>query len=394
VKKFLLVLILLILVSGVFAHTGESHPERNVVFQLDDLDEPAFVPVAAVFGIFGLLFAFSRQGFLLDNFESLMVGGMLWFISGGMLDLFNHHQGAPIDFFTIEHGIAYSGAFFLAGLVSTALIRGWREGDKWKHIPSGYLASVVGPFIILLGGLADMFWHRAFGFEVKTASQGLSPSHLVIFIGAMIFSAGPLLNAYIKGVSDSWKDQWKMLTSASLIATGMLFMANHFHPFINIFSADYYEVPEAAIFLGETLGIIGIVFHTAVMVSIFLFLARRFELVKGSFTLISGLTGLFLSIVNPHLVFIPLSLLSGLIADILYLKVGRMNRRGLRIFSAVFPFTFCLMYFATVEIFYKLTWVVHIWTGVAVLSGIFGLLISFLAVPPEINKESDGSSEA
>ncbi|GHO94701.1 hypothetical protein KSF_047490 [Reticulibacter mediterranei] len=79
------------------------------------------------------------------------------------------------------------------------------------------------------------------------------------------------------------------------------------------------------------------------------------------------------------------TLVAGVILDLLYWRLRPSTKRldALRLFSFTFPIIYNLCFFVTVMFTHgNITWTVHLWMGVTVMSGVAGLLLSYLMTPP------------
>jgi hypothetical protein len=78
------------------------------------------------------------------------------------------------------------------------------------------------------------------------------------------------------------------------------------------------------------------------------------------------------------------ALLGGILADMLLvtLKPSAQRGRALRWFSFLVPSLFFLAYFLSLILIYGIWWNSNMWLGMIFFSGILGLGLSWLAVPP------------
>ena len=112
-----------------------------------------------------------------------------WLLGGIYLDGWAHNHGKVDEsFFTPWHAVLYSGYLAAAAVL---LLRG--RGV----LPPGYWISLIGVVVFALGGLGDMMWHIVFGIEVDIAAL-LSPTHLILAVGAGLIVAGPLRAAWLE----------------------------------------------------------------------------------------------------------------------------------------------------------------------------------------------------
>jgi hypothetical protein len=61
------------------------------------------------------------------------------------------------------------------------------------------------------------------------------------------------------------------------------------------------------------------------------------------------------------------------------------HHREFRAFAFLVPAIFFTGYFLTIHLHTGIAWTVHLWAGSIVLTGLAGLLLSFLTLPPSEN---------
>ena len=91
---------------------------------------------------------------------------------------------------------------------------------------------------------------------------------------------------------------------------------------------------------------------------------------------------------------IPGAALAGFGADILvrWLKPSIERPESLRWFALAVPMVYYGLYYVALIVTHGLEWSVHVWTGSIVLSGIVGLLLSYVLIPPRMPSPLAGSS--
>ena len=72
-----------------------------------------------------------------------------------------------------------------------------RASSLTGAIPIGYGTSVAGVVVFMAGAIGDMFWHIIFGIEVSIDAL-LSPTHLLLLIGALLILSGPLAGRMVR----------------------------------------------------------------------------------------------------------------------------------------------------------------------------------------------------
>jgi hypothetical protein len=155
-----------------------------------------------------------------------------WLILGLFVDGWAHNTRPRLEtFFTPWHALFYSGFAALAAWVWWSVWRRRRPGTSLRTaIPPGYGLAVVGLALFLASGLGDMAWHLAFGIERSIAAL-LSPTHLGLFLGALLAVTAPLRSAW--AAPDGRAGLGRLLPavlSATLAGVLVAFMFQYLHP--------------------------------------------------------------------------------------------------------------------------------------------------------------------
>ncbi len=181
-----------------------------------------------------------------DDVSNRSVGGLrydwamlalcAWLIGGLYLDGWAHaHRSELETFFTPWHAVLYSGFAASAGLVFATLGVNLRRGFAWrKALPPGYMPSLAGAVIFLVGGLSDMVWHTIFGVE-EDVDALLSPTHLALALGGALILSGPLRSAWLR--KDDTAGRLSLLPgilSLAFILCILTFFTQFAHPFSEI----------------------------------------------------------------------------------------------------------------------------------------------------------------
>jgi hypothetical protein len=317
------------------------------------------------------------------RFEWTMVLLCTWLMSGGYLDAWAHRHLARLEtFFTPWHAVLYSGMFaVMAFLAMTALRNQARGRSLGDALPSGYWLSFLGCVLFGIGGVIDLSWHRAFGFEVNIAAL-ISPPHLLLMLALGMIVTGPLRAAWRR---PGLKAPFTAVLSATLMLSMLTFFDQFDQPLVNVWAATHGSAPVAIRYV-EQLGILGIMVQTALLTGVILFLLRRFILPLGSLTLLVGLNGALLSSLEQNFGLIPVAIAGGVAADlaIFWLKPGPGRIRALRSAAFLAPVAVCTLYLLVLELTSGITWPVHLWLGSIFIAGAIGWLLSYLAIPPPI----------
>src|SRR6266508_417344 len=315
------------------------------------------------------------------GFDYVTVLVSSWLLFGLGWDGWAHGQGLPDSFWTVWHLAFYSGYAATALVILGAVARRRPFAASWlEAIPAGYEPAVAGLLVFAVGGVFDMAWHIAFGIETS-ADALLSPSHLVLGLGIALIVYGPIAAAWHRGGGGSFLAQLPAVLSMSRLLS--VFM------FFNLFAGPY----AAIIGLGPrpneaTLArsVLGVYFFSWLIVGFALVALRRRTLPVGALTLILGLNGLGMILVRGHapadmqLTFIFVAFASGAVADVLLWRLRpSIDRPGaLHAFAFLVPFAYFAIYVAIVVLRLGTGWTVHELTGIVVLSGVAGLLLSLV----------------
>ncbi len=314
------------------------------------------------------VFAASRK------FDWVIALFSLWFVSGLHLDEWAHHHEQVETFFTLWHGVLYSGFVVTALALVIGVWRNRAQSTSWQAaIPTGYSLSLVGAALFMFGGMADGVWHTLLGIEVDVEAL-LSPPHLLLAFGGALIVTGPLRAAWVRNENTPTLAQ---LLPAILSATLLLSLMAFFTQYASVLALAANLQRAIPGDLGEAIrsqGIAGVLVQTAVLMGLMLALARRWRMPFGSWTML--LTLHVLLVVAPHENWnlIPIGLVVGLLADVLMHTTGAS-----RLFAVITPIAFFVALFATLALSGGFSWGVPFWSGALVLAGTVGWLMHWLS---------------
>lgn len=303
-------------------------------------------------------------------------------VAGITLDFRSHGQGisfAEEGFLTPEHAFFYTFFLAIAGLLAVATYERWQtEATVTSAVPPGYGVAVVGVFLFGVGGVGDFFWHSAFGFEEGVEAL-VSPSHIMLGAGAALFLAAPVRSALRNPGDYRGFRSLPVVISSSLVLTIIVLFGLLLNPI-----AQLGIVVDEPVFRSYALGWSSLVVFPLFFVATGLLLDRRFTLPPGLLTI----TFLVPAISSVTLIGVPVFVLPVLLGSIALEAIIQWNDEEVlngalvRVFGAIFPVIFVTTYFGLVAWRFRLTWVVHIWTGTIVMAGLAGLLLTY-AMSPE-----------
>ncbi|TME87360.1 MAG: hypothetical protein E6I44_10150 [Chloroflexi bacterium] len=338
------------------------------------------------------------------RFDWIMLAGAVWLVAGVAIDGWAHNTIRPLidTFFTPWHAILYSGYLATSAVLAVTVARNRTPDLTWRGVlPRGYDAALVGVVIFGVAGLLDMVWHIVFGIEVDVGTL-LSPTHLGLAIGGTLIITGPLRAAWFRASDESWSRHLTAVVSLAGLVTLLTFMTQYASPFAGL-SVSAGSEPiwltgslrdgsdltlSRVIAWQEIRGIFGLLLQSGLVMGPVLVVLRRDSLRPGDMTVVLGLNALVMLLTRGNLLALwPLlgyAIVAGVVGDALLLRLRPAATRPLaiRIFAAAVPMVFTTGYFLT-ALGYQggVWWGVPDVTGTIVLTGILGVLLSYLVFP-------------
>jgi hypothetical protein len=324
------------------------------------------------------------------RFDWTMVVLSAWLVSGAFVDGWAHTHGkVDATFFTPWHAVFYTGFVAAAGYLGVHALRNLVRGYPWQALlPSGYGLSLFGALLFWLGGVGDLLWHSLFGLE-KDVEALLSPTHLLLACGVWCIASGPFRAAWQRAEASApaWKQQAPMLLSLTCMLSTCTFITQIAHPIANLWAAGS---PRAPRWLFEEMGVVSCLLDAALLMGLILLALRRWTLPPGALTLVLALNSMAMGFLYYRGAYPWLQVVArvaaGVVADGLlqWLRPAERQPGGLRLFAFVVPVVVTALYFLAVQSTAGIWWSVHLWAGTVMLTGVVGLLLSYLLVPPPL----------
>ena len=328
------------------------------------------------------------------RFDWIMILLCSWLLSGVYIDGWAHNHFNIIDtFFTPWHAALYSGFLSIVIFLAITLARNIRKGYRWwAAVPPGYGLALLGIVVFGIGGVGDFFWHTLFGFDVELATL-LSPTHLMLAAGGLLIVSAPLRSAWLRprdGAKTRWLSQLPLILSLTFVLGALAFMTSFAHPFVQTPATSGFHANGSSPFyiylndLVESWGVLSILLRSSLLIGTMLLLIWRQQVPPGTFTIMMGLSFSMSSVLLGNYILIPVAILGGMAADGFYwlFKPSPEHVGALRLFVFVVPVSLFLLYFLDLRLFRSMWWPLTIWTGSIFMSGIAGLLLSYVLVPP------------
>jgi hypothetical protein len=319
----------------------------------------------------------------LPGFDHLFVAASAWLLAGLYWDGWAHGYGLADSFWTIWHAAFYSGFVAVAVVLFTGISRARRDTRSWRDaIPVGYELATLGVIIFAFGGVFDAAWHTAFGIETSTDAL-LSPSHLILGTGIALMVSGPLVAAWRRGPRVGLVAQLPAVLSLAALLCVFTFFSLFGGPYSGVLGQG--PRPSDAVLVRTLLGMY---LFSALIVGLALIALRGRTLPAGALTVMLGINAIAMILARGHApfevqaTFMGVAIAAGVAGDLLVWRLRPEPARigATRIFAFALPVVFFGFYFAAVILGVGSGWTVHALTGSVLLSGIVGLLLSFVFV--------------
>lgn len=345
------------------------------------------------------------QGYPATNrgFDLVMVLLASWFLGGLFLDGWAHNNIGELEsFFTPWHFVLYSGFGATALWLAFSHYRNVQKGYHWSTaLPKGYGMALVGCALFAVSGFGDMTWHIVFGIE-ESFEALFSPTHLGLATGMAMIFGGIMFSAWERPHTRGWRELFVVAFGMTLLYAQLTF----FTQYATIYNEPLIFAREAMRGVGQELqNVLEITIYAWILIpSLFLsgVLAvgmRRWQLPFGTVALMLGVNALGIQWMNSNLADFPFSVLAaiiaGLIGDVLIyrFKPSPTNIVAYRWVSFAVPTVHWLCLLAVVGIAAGgLWWKIPTWSGVPVLAGLLGVLVSYALVPPQTLDETSPQS--
>jgi hypothetical protein len=357
------------------------------------------------------------------RFDWVFSVGCLLSVVGLYIDGYAHATGLVIKettFWTPYHFVMYGAFAAMVVLLAGCFMDNWWAAGhplpsrfrprqlvddirsalrRW--LPIGYDVTVVGAAMYFIAGGVDMWWHSSFGIEANVEAL-FSPSHLGLLVGAALLRTGPLRSAWLRD-GDHGLGLVPAIASATFLLASLMFFTMYVGPFgITASSVSYGSLGLITSDVGDmsqildwvlVVGIAGIFLHTALLMGMVLLLVDRWgrRLPFGTFTVMFTVTAAALGLIRASflatgpLPLIGVAFVSGLVADVLLqlMDPSARNVWRFRLFAVVVPVVMFALYFGSLAYFSKgVWWSMPLWTGMILLPGTLGYVMSFLVLQP------------
>ncbi|MFC6951784.1 hypothetical protein [Halorubellus litoreus] len=322
------------------------------------------------------------------TFDAVVAVFSLLTVAGIAADFRSHAAGisfAEEGFFTAEHVFFYSAFLVVAVTLFAGTAHRRSRGLDWvAAVPPGYRWGIVGVLVFGFGGVGDFFWHSAFGFE-ESFEALVSPSHLTLAVGSVLFLLSPLRAAARRGEdADTAFGAVPVVVSMTLALAILGMFGGFVNPLVRPYPHFEWESMRSVVTM--------LVAWPLVYVGAVVATLRRFDLVPGAFTVAFGVAAFAIVQVEGYVWLLVPAVVAGVLADVFAVYVRRvgigraLRSRAFTAFAAGLPAAFVTVYFTVVDLTVGIdhsylqeglfNWSIHVVVGAVVLAALVGVLFA------------------
>lgn len=157
-----------------------------------------------------------------------------------------------------------------------------------------------------------------------------------------------------------------------------------------LFTANGHSL-TAPPYLTEALGIAGVLVQAALVMGVTLLAIKQWRLPFGSMLLMFGLSGALMTVFSDRFGLIPYLLAAGFLIDILLWTIRPTaepeHKTRYYLFAFLAPLVYFGLYFLAVHQSGGIGWTMHLWLGSIIVSGLIGVLLALLLLPPFVGPD-------
>jgi len=330
---------------------------------------------------------------------------------GGQIDTWYHgHYGFEIEsFVTWPHALLYAGWVASTTPAVLYLIESRALGaPRDALLPPGYALVILGGAVFGIGGVLDLAWHNAFGFEVGHEAL-VSPTHLVLIYSSGVGVTGLLWAAVAwrrrAGGVGTLAGNAAVALSLGLLLKVTLFAFLYSLPFSTDYASEgtiarnlfgFAGIRAWADMTAQVAGTTGMILYGILLALFVTVPLRRLRLPAGPIATIVLWTAALMWVATPEFwIYLPAAVAAALVGETLWMLVrrgalgGPDGRVGYWLIAFAVPATQLYAYFALMAAFSGgISWSTALWTGAPLLAGIYGLIATAFAIPPRFAEES------
>lgn len=317
----------------------------------------------------------------------------VWMVGGVFIDGWAHINlpSTKETFFTPWHGTLYSGFAAVTIWMVVPLVRR-SERDITSRVPPGYKLAFVGLVVFAAGGAGDALWHTVFGIEVGIDAL-LSPTHIMLLVGGLLVLTSPVRAAWYAieepapGLTALLPAVLSVMLTSALVAFFFAYAWGAFD------TSPALPVPPAALDENASghlqaeqaiaFGILSRIVTTVVLLGPLLYIARRWRLPAGAFTVVfTGVSALVFALGDAPIALLAAPVAAAILADV---ALSRLDTRdapwALRSLAAGTALVLWTLHFAALAATEGLGWTPELWGGAIAMSVLAAFGTALLATP-------------
>lgn len=327
-----------------------------------------------------------------ENFGVALLGA--WTVGGLYLDGWAHENLTTLEtFFTPWHGALYSGLLASTAWNCGMVARRWRQGVALRQaIPPGYGIGLAGLVVFAAGGLFDLAWHTVFGIE-QSLEALLSPPHLTMFFGAFLALTSPLRASWARDEPKQNRPSFVGLLPALLVTALTTAVVAFFFMYLSVYTSSDISgsrfgraVTGPVVLATQQLGIASVLATNLILFAPFLVVLRRWALPFGAALMLLGLPPALLAAVREweHWHAVVAAVGGALLVELARTILRPTGERPLafRLFAGIGPLVFWATYLVISVVVRGIVWSPELVVGVWLWTGLSGLAVSVLVLPP------------
>ena len=337
-------------------------------------------------------------------------------------DGLRHNGLTGVDnFFSPPHIAMYLGLIAVGVWIALVLLRYQKGLDDldWSAVPRGYGLAFIALPLAAIAGPADFMWHQAYGFENQIDST-YSPPHQGLFYAGALLATIAAASAWQRRdvTAPSLREFLPAAFSVTSLIAVMLFIVHQILPFYGggiaatqdfqddlAGRADAFAPGADAVhteglaralthygdaawpyyFFSTHASTAGIMLFTVVLMGAILAMRRRFRIPAGTLTVTLSFMALLWPMLSEYreAELIPVLVLTGVIGDLLLMRLGDGRIGHIRLFAALLPIAMWSIFFLCIALFGGgLGWEATLWFGLLVTTAGIGFAVSLLVFPP------------
>jgi hypothetical protein len=317
----------------------------------------------------------------------------------------SHLSSALESVLTPWHAIVYTAFSLLAAvLVGDAVLAARAQDARWSGatltatahrllslVPAGYGPTVVGIAIFVAAGLADTAWHVGFGIEAD-AEALVSPSHLLLGVGAALIALGPARSVWQATIDSTWPGLLPAVLAIGTITGLVGFATNLASPFVDAWATYPYAATSTLFWAIAPVGIASVGLQSAVVAGGLATLLRLWPRPpRGALAIVIMLAVAPLTLLHDQARLVLAPIVGAVLAETI---TGFGVRRGwsaagrLRAVTTIAPAAMWVAVVVALAATGGVAWSAHLIGGALVVAASFGGLVGILTTLPSTAEES------